>query len=439
MVKVNRLGIHRRRCCKTHFPKSVAVAAHNGGVLLRLLSRCYVRGLVALGLLGLATPRCFCQWQPSSILCNAGSGKFDAESPTHVAVHIAATKQGSLSMRSCTATLNWGNQSLIVATAAAQVDLDVFAGDFGDAVPVTAFLIKQADSDCCMQYAIYSLKKPPRLLRTIAGGEFFSASDIDLDGNVEIFTEDAFAVRDFDHITLGEMDLAPPLVLRFVHSHLQDVSAEFQPYFDRCISELRAAVSARELEEFKNSNGALAKMGPGTSAQDLHRLRSAKIKVLEIVWTYLYSGRENEAWKALAEMWPARDIDRIRSALLAVRARGIRSQIDGTITAPTKAKKRRTQILNAIALPEPGGALDATPPRAILLQRPMILQQDEQEVLLELILDKAGKVRSAEMPGSAKKVNGDLLNAALNWKFIPALRGGRPVASRFRIAVSGKQ
>lgn len=69
----------------------------------------------------------------------------------------------------------------------------------------------------------------------------------------------------------------------------------------------------------------------------------------------------------------------------------------------------------------------------------MILQQDEQEVLLELILDKAGKVRSAEMPGSAKKVNGDLLNAALNWKFIPALRGGRPVASRFRIAVSGKQ
>ena len=251
MVKVNRLGIHRRRCCKTHFHKSVAVAAHNGGVLLRLLSRCYVRGLVALGLLGLATPRCFCQWQPSSILCNAGSGKFDAESPTHVAVHIAATKQGSLSMRSCTATLNWGNQSLIVATAAAQVDLDVFAGDFGDAVPVTAFLIKQADSDCCMQYAIYSLKKPPRLLRTIAGGEFFSASDIDLDGNVEIFTEDAFAVRDFDHITLGEMDLAPPLVLRFVHSHLQDVSAEFQPSFDRRISELRAAALRKSWKNLK--------------------------------------------------------------------------------------------------------------------------------------------------------------------------------------------
>jgi hypothetical protein len=36
----------------------------------------------------------------------------------------------------------------------------------------------------------------------------------------------------------------------------------------------------------------------------MHRRRVTKIKVLEIVWAYMDSGREVQAWEALAEMWP---------------------------------------------------------------------------------------------------------------------------------------
>lgn len=408
-------------------------------MLLRL-ERCgYVRVLIACALFALLSTLCFSQSQTPSILCISGSGNFGAEFVTHVAVHIGATKEGGLATRSCAATLHWENQSLTVAKGAAQVDLDVFGADFGDGIPVAAFQIKQADSECCRQYAIYSLQKPPRLLRTITGGQFFSASDIDLQGKVEIFTEDAAAVQDFENLTLGELDFSPPLVLRFANSRLEDVSAEFQPYFDQRISDLRAAITSHDLEEFKQSDGAPAKTATGTP-EDLHRLRIVKIKVLEIVWSYLYSGRENEAWQALAEMWPAGDTDRIRSALLAARARGIRSQIDGTMTASTKFKKRRAQIFNAIDRSETGGALDVIPPRAILLQRPPVLQQQhEQEVTLELIVDQAGKVKSVEPAGRAKNVDAELLNAALSWKFIPALRNGRAVASRFRIDISGKE
>jgi len=53
-----------------------------------------------------------------------------------------------------------------------------------------------------MVYKIYSLREPPALLRSISGGEFFSAADTDLDGRVEIWTDDAASVTSFDNLLL---------------------------------------------------------------------------------------------------------------------------------------------------------------------------------------------------------------------------------------------
>jgi hypothetical protein len=390
---------------------------------------------------------CICQPQARSALCRGGNGNFEAEFRTGVKVHVGAAKSGgsaTLAARACAAKLSWEKQELLVAAGASQLDLDAFGVDLGDGVPVAAFQIKKSDTDCCMDYGIYSLEKPPRLLRTITGGEFFSASDIDLDGSVEIWTNDAAAVNGFEKLTLSELDSAPTVVFRFAHGQLLDVSAEFQSYFDNEIARIRAGIHPQDLEDFRNSDGKLAAIPTPTSAERLHHLRMVKIKVLEIVWADLYSRRDQDAWLSLAEMWPPTDIDRIRAALLKARALGIHSQADGGSAGPPQGKKKHARIFDAVSRSGAGGRLEVIPPRAILLELSPVSElkqpgQPEPELLLDLVIDASGKVRSAEPTGRVKWAPDDRIKLALTWKFIPAFKDGRAVASRLRIAVSPRQ
>jgi hypothetical protein len=307
-------------------------------------------------------------------------------------------------------------------------------------VPVVAFQIQKSDSDLFRSYQIYSLQKPPRLLRTVTGGDFFSASDTDLDGRVEVWTDDASAVAGFDNLSLSELDFAPPVVLRFVHNQLLDVGSEFQPYFDHLIAKLKAQLDPLDLHDFKNSDGKLAPI-TSVSAERMHRLRSVKIKVLEVVWAYLYCGREEDAWKALADMWPVADVQRVRVALVLARSRGIRAQVDG-VSSAVPPRNKHTPIFDAASKAE-HGLSQLIPPQPILLRRPPPSAADQglasSEMFLDLLIDSAGKVRSAESAGSTKSVDADLMNAAMEWKFIPAFRDGRSVACKLRIAVSARR
>jgi hypothetical protein len=390
---------------------------------------------------------CICQPQARSVLCRGGNGNFDAEFRTGVKVHVGAARSGgaaTFARRLCAARLSWDNQELAVATGDLQVDLDAFGVDLGDGVPVAAFQIKKSDADCCMDYRIYSLEEPPRLLRTITGGEFFSASDMDLDGSVEIWTDDAAALDGFDKLTLGELDSAPTVVFRFTHGQLRDVSAEFQSYFDDEIARIGAGILPQDREDFKNSDGKLAAIPTPAWTERLHHLRMVKIKVLEIVWAYLYSGRAQDAWHTLAEMWPPADMDRIRTALLKTQALGIHSQAEATSTGPSKGKKKHAHIFDAVSRSGPENKLQVVPPTAILLQRPPLSETQPQgppepEVLLDLVVDAAGKVRSAESAGRMKSVDPELIHAASTWKFIPAFKDGRAVASRLHLTVSPRQ
>ena len=384
-----------------------------------------------------------CQTLGRSVLCNDGDGNFDTEFRTGVRVHVGAARNGGLATRACAAKLGWENQELVVATGVAQLDVDAFGVDFEDGVPAAAFQIGKSDTECCLEYWIYSLKQPPHLLRTITGGAFFNASDVDLDGKVEIWTNDAAAVNGFENLSLGELDSAPTVVLRFARGQLLDVSAEFQSYFDDEIARIRGAIHPQDLEDFKGSDGRL-KLTPSISAERMHHLRMVKIKVLEIVWDYLYSGREADAWRSLAEMWPVADVDRIRAALVSARARGIHGQADGSSAGPSRGRKKHAPIFDAVSRAGPEHKLEVIPPRAILLRRPPVseIQQQslpESERLLDLVIDAAGKVRSAKPAGKVKWVDPDLINAALTWKFIPAFKDGLPVASQLRIGVSPRQ
>jgi hypothetical protein len=317
----------------------------------------------------------------------------------------------------------------------------VFGVDLGLDVPVVAFQVKDSDTECCVAYQIYSLQKPPRLLRTITGGNSFGAADTDLDGRVEIWTADTAAVDGLENFVEGELDFAPTVVLRFQHSQLLDVSSEFLPYFDQKIAKLRAELNPKDLGDFKNSDGKLVS-GPFLSAHQLHQVREVKTKVLEIACSYLYSGREAEAWHALADMWPASDVERIRSAISKARAHGIRAQVDGTSSGASADRKKSAVVFDTFGRPE-RNKLEVIPAQPILMRTaaPLALAQHltDSELLLNLLIDSAGKVRYVEPAGGAISSEADLIKAAMEWKFIPAFKDGRAVASRLRLAVSAKR
>lgn len=385
---------------------------------------------------------CLCQTPAPSILCNGGNGAFDGEFSNGIKVHVGAArnrKSATLAIRTCTADLRWGKQEFTVATAASQLDLDAFGVDFGDGVPVAAFQVKKTDADCCMDYMIYSLEKPPRLLWTITEGQFFNASDRDLDGRVEIWTRDAAVLNGFENLELAELDYPPTVVFHFAHGRLVDVSDQFQSYFDEEIARIASGIHAEDLRDFKSSDGRLKGALP-VSPNQLYKLRIIKIKVLEIVWAYLYSGREQNAWRSLAEMWPSEDVDRIRAAIMTARTHGIHSQADVASADPAAGKRKHARIFDAVGRSEPAGKLEVVPPQGILMQRPATpdIQREgaNAEKLLDLVVDDAGKVRSAEPAGKVKWVDPELINAALTWKFIPAFKDSRPVASRVRLDVS---
>ncbi|MFY9561178.1 MAG: hypothetical protein WAQ52_13165 [Terriglobales bacterium] len=264
-----------------------------------------------------------CVAQVHDILCNAGNSSFEATFRTGVTVSVGPQKDGEFSTRACHGTLSWGKQKLVIASGVAQLDLDMFGVDLGPGRPVGALTTAKSSDECCMTYQIYSLNEPPRLLHTITGGGFFEAADTDLDGDVEIWTDDSGAVDGFEGLKLGEIEFVPAFVLRLYQDRLRDASSEFQAFFDDVIKSVRSRVKPELLHDFRASDGRL-QVNRDSSAPELvrlHKLRAVKIQALEVVWAYLYSGRERDAWQSLTEMWPAGDVERIRGEILKARWR----------------------------------------------------------------------------------------------------------------------
>jgi hypothetical protein len=380
------------------------------------------------------------QVRAADVLCSNGVGKLDATIRTGVKVHVGAARNEGFATRACSAKLAWENQELTVASSVYQLDLDAIGVDFGDGVPAAAFQIRKSEADCCMEYRIYSLVKPARLLRTITGGDLFTASDTHMDGSVEIWTHDTAALNGFERLSVNELDSAPTVVFRLTQGQLVDVSSEFQAQFDIEIAKLKSGIQAQDLKDFKSSDGKL-ESNDSTSVELLHRLRLVKIKALEIVWAYLYSGREQDAWRSLAEMWPATDVNRIRGAMENARSRGIHSQADVTLAGPSDERKKHVHIFDAENKSHPENEISM--PQAILLRRPPSsnVQNKRQmvpAVILKLLIDEAGKVRAAE-PVLNTKADPELINATTAWKFIPAFKNDRPVACRILLGVSSQQ
>ena len=80
-----------------------------------------------------------------------------------------------------------------------------------------------------------------------------------------------------------------------------------------------------------------------------------------------------------------------------------------------------------------------------MLVRSFAVVGSDDPVLLEagikvvLVIDSAGKVRSAVPIGNMSTTNLDLMSALSQWKFIPAFKDHRPVASTMVKIFSPKQ
>jgi hypothetical protein len=396
-----------------------------------------------------------CHAQTDSVVCSRGTGSFGIAFRTGVTVEVGAARRDGLATRMCQATIAWDKRSLVVTDAAAQVDVDALGIDLGMGTPVVAFQVKRADADCCRTFLIYSLQKPPKLLRTITGGSFFSAADAELDGRIQIWTNDAASTHEFYDPNVERPELAPTVVLRFVQGRLLDVSSQFRGYFDNEIAALRGQLNSDDLSEFKNSDGRL----PPTahfSPEDLRRsqnLERTKSGVLRIVCSYLYSGREQIAWTSLEEMWPAADLNRIRTEILSARAKGILAQLDGVSPAgPSRAGLTKVYDIRSQSVETPDIRLTRRsgprteppimPPVPILIDRQAPAGQSEanisgSEILLDLTIDSAGKVRSVQ--SADPLFDASLKEATTRWKFLPAFNGHDPIASRIYLFVSPKR
>jgi hypothetical protein len=341
--------------------------------------------------------------------------------------------------------------------------------DLGFGEPVVAFDTRKSVHDRRSTYEIWALEKSPRLLRALDGGDTYRAVDADFNRYIAIWTTDASAAEGIDGLTYSDYTSPPTIILRFERGNLVDVSAWYRAQYDAQIKELRSNLTPGASAKFKRSDGEL-KFGSVVPAGWVE-LQKTKAAVVEIIWAYLYSGRPAQAWAELQNAWPPSDEAQIKRAIIAARSRGFDRQVGRIASSKLPVMWEETPFVYAYLKPAdssskspaklnygvsglginmspvtPAGQGDANElaadiaPQPVLLWRPApsavggMKQTMSPEETIELTIDEAGKVHSSRM--LVPKYDPGLSSVARGWKFIPALREGRPVAYRLKMVVS---
>jgi hypothetical protein len=186
---------------------------------------------------------------------------------------------------------------------------------FGDGYPSLVLQDNSGGAHCCYTYQIVSLAKPPVILKPIENETAFYFFKDKASGQYRIMTSDG-AFDYFDGLCHACTPF-PRVVLKVDHDGLHDVSPQFIEQYDSEIAFARAKIPEGEEGKFVESD-----------------FNDGRTTALEIVFSYLYSGRETLAWQTLDRMWPANDRARIKKLILDTRAKGFLSQLRKTIPAP---------------------------------------------------------------------------------------------------------
>jgi hypothetical protein len=188
-----------------------------------------------------------------------------------------------------------------------------FADDLnGDNVQDAVFLGFSGGAHCCWTLWVVSLGDPPGLLQKIENQTGFGFTH-GRGGRVEIRTGDG-AFDYFDSLSHADSPI-PGVTLRLEGSRLVDAGPDHWTDYETWIGKARYELLNDEVRRFKAIN----------YSEEIGKLELWHTKglVLQIVLAYLYGGRPADARKALDEMWPAFDRERIWDLILKTREEGI--------------------------------------------------------------------------------------------------------------------
>ncbi len=181
----------------------------------------------------------------------------------------------------------------------------------GDSTPELVLETFSGGAHCCWTYVILSLGPRPRVLLRLENQHAFAFDDLDGDGHIDICTYDG-AFGYFDELSYADSPV-PALYLRLAGDTLVDQGPSFQARYDEQIRKARVELTEERRRALREAQ---------SPYQDPNA-RAAAPYALAIVLAYLYSGREEEAWEALDELWPAHDALRLRGLILQTRESGL--------------------------------------------------------------------------------------------------------------------
>lgn len=322
----------------------------------------------------------------------------------------------------------------LFGVSAPYIRVDVTDVDLnGDGVKDLAFEAGPSPrSTCCSTYSVVSLGDNPHLLRKIEHGQFFSLADRDNNQVPEIWAADAEVFEGFDGLVISNMPVLPTVVMRLEREKLINAGPEFLMEFESLVGRVRSQLTAERIQAFRASDGKLA------GQESDPKLRDTKALVLALAWMYLSNGREQEARKALEELWPPSDVDRIRTLIEQKQAAGVLAQTDAT-AAPVEA----TGCDNSISPPgvyRVGGGVTA--PRAVFAPDPEYSEKAraakyQGTVVLWLVIGCDGNPHGIRLQRSlGMGLDEKAIEAVRQWKFEPARRNGAPVAVQINVEVS---
>jgi len=182
---------------------------------------------------------------------------------------------------------------------------------FGDGNPGLILEGFSGGAHCCYTYTIADLGDAPLVLSPVHNQTPFLVFKDPARKQFRILTSDG-AFDYFDGLCHACAPF-PRVVLQATASGLHDVSSQFVDQYDSDIALARARIGEGEIGKFEMSDFA-----------------DAKPVVLEIVYSYLYSGRDAEAWQTLDKMWPAADRQRIKTLIIRTRSTGLLSKLAKT-------------------------------------------------------------------------------------------------------------